>query len=55
MHQPSFALERRRRVGVQGLVTVKENVALVVEELQRVQFYARKFGFLGELGIGPAL
>jgi len=37
VHQPRLALQRGRRVGVERLVTVEQDVALAVQELQRVQ------------------
>jgi hypothetical protein len=53
VHQPCFTLERRRRVGVQRLVPVQQDVTAQVQELQRVERDAGNVRLGGErLGRG---
>ncbi len=55
VHQPVLALERRGGVGVERLVAVEKDVALLVQELQRVESDAREGCPRGEVLVRPAL
>jgi len=55
VEQPGLALERRCGVGIQRLVPVEQDVALLVEEPERRERDARERTPVGERGIGPGL
>src|SRR5262245_38184876 len=55
MQHPAFALHIRTRIRVERFVSVEEDLALFVQELERVEAYAREFLQGGELGVGPCL
>lgn len=53
--QPVFALKRWRRIRVQRLMPVEQDLALFMQELQRVQIDARKRRLGGQRRVWPAL
>lgn len=54
VQQPVLPLEGRGRVGVERLVPVEEDAALVVQELQRLEPHAGERLLVEALGLGPA-
>src|SRR5207344_3011585 len=55
MQHPAFALHIRGRVRVERLMPLEQDLALFVQELERVEADAGEFLQGGELRIGPGL
>jgi hypothetical protein len=55
MHQPLLAFQRRRRIRVERFMSMEEDAALLVQELQCVETDASEFLQGGELRVGPLL